>query len=112
MSPGKVSQIVVNTQNVMIYANFQNYKRCKIPTSLCHQFVINQQYPMKIANTEETDQALILGVSGLEKTDFKIRFIENTGGLKVTLGEKFSYLFDDEINEINITFTVTNETFQ
>lgn len=85
MPPGKVSQVVVNTQNVMIYANFQNYQRCKIPTALCHQFVINQQYPMKLTNTDDSAQALILGVSGLEKTAFKVRFIENSGGLKAAL---------------------------
>jgi len=86
MPPGKVTQILVNTQNVMIYANFQNYKRCKLPTASCHQFVINQQYPMKLANSEEQAQALILGVVGLEKTEFKVRFVESSGGLKVALG--------------------------
>ena len=65
MEPAKYYQIVTNTPNIMIYANFEGYKRCKLPSPLCHQYAINQQTPQLIANTEKTDQALIIMIVGL-----------------------------------------------
>jgi hypothetical protein len=42
----------------------------------------------------------VFGVFGLEKTSFKVRFINETKGLQVKLGEKFSYLMDDEEKDL------------
>lgn len=86
MEPQKYYQIVTNTPNIMIYANFEGYKRCKVPSASCHQYAINQQTPQLIANTEEKDQALVVMVVGLEMTQFKVRFIEDTKGLKLSVG--------------------------
>jgi hypothetical protein len=86
MEPNRHCKVVVNTPNVMLYVNFQNYTRCKRPTAFCHQFVANQQNPIILTNTHEQPQALIIGVVGLEQTDFKVTFVEKAGGLTVQLG--------------------------
>lgn len=96
MNGKAASQIVVNSMNVIIYANFDNYQRCKIPTAACHQYAINQQNPVIVMNQEDQPAELIIGVVGLEKTSFKVRFLNQINGLQVKLGEKFSYLMDDE----------------
>ena len=111
MEPNKIYQIVTNTPNVMIYANFEGYKRCRVPSASCHQFAINQQTPQLLSNKETKEQALIIEIVGLEMTLFKVRFIENVKGLEVSLGEKFSYLFDDEEKEITLKFITDRETF-
>ena len=65
MEPNKISQIVANTPNIIIYANFEGYSRCKIPTVVCHQFVINQHNPLRVKNTLNKPQNIVLGVVGL-----------------------------------------------
>jgi hypothetical protein len=35
-------------------------------------------------------------VFGLEKTAFKVRFLNEGNGMVVSMGEKLSYLMDDE----------------
>jgi type IV secretory pathway VirB6-like protein len=47
------TQVIVNSINVVIYAAFDNYKRCKIPTASCHQYAINQQNPLIITNADD-----------------------------------------------------------
>jgi hypothetical protein len=48
-----------------------------------------------ITNKDEQPAELIIGVFGLEKTSFKVRFINQLNGLSLKLGEKFAYLMDD-----------------
>jgi hypothetical protein len=50
---------------------------------------------MVIHNKQEKPMQLVLGIIGLEKTSFKVRFLDEKNGLEVKLGEKFSYLMDD-----------------
>lgn len=95
MNSKSATQIIVNTMNVIIYANFQNYKRCKVPSAACHQFAINQQNPIVVRNKEEQPMELVIGVYGLDKTAFKVRFLNENNGLELKLGEKFSYVMDN-----------------
>ena len=90
------SQVIVNSPNVIIYAQFQDYVRCNLPTSICHQYAINQYNPMIVHNQAKAEQNLIINVVGIEKTSFKVRFIDQINGLELKLGEKFTYLFDNE----------------
>lgn len=102
---GKASvQIIVNSVNVIIYAGFDNYKRCKHPTASCHQYVINHYNPLIIHNPDSQPAELIVGVVGLEKTSFKVRFLGQDKSPNVKLGEKFSYLMDSEEKDLNIEF--------
>lgn len=55
-----------------------------------------------ITNKDEQPAELILGIVGLEKTSFKVRFINQLNGLSVKIGEKFAYLMDDEEKEIEL----------
>lgn len=59
----------------MIYANFENYEKCKLPKATCHQYVTNKYNPIIIHNKIMEPSLLIIGVVGLEKTAFKIRFL-------------------------------------
>lgn len=86
MNGKAATQIVVNSMNVIIYANFDNYKRCKMPTAACHQYAINQQNPIIVRNQDDQPAELIVGVVGLEKTSFKARFLNQINGLQVRLG--------------------------
>lgn len=36
MNGKAITQVIVNSINVIIYAVFDNYERCKIPTASCH----------------------------------------------------------------------------
>ncbi len=49
----------------MVYANFDGYPRCNIPSANCHQFVINQQNPIIASNKLNQSQTLIVNVVGL-----------------------------------------------
>jgi hypothetical protein len=104
MNSHSATQIVVNSINVIIYANFQGYQRCKVPSAACHQYAVNQQNPMVVHNKLDEPTELVLGVFGLEKTAFKVRFLNEKNGMEVKLGEKFSYLMDDEEKELEVKF--------
>lgn len=45
-----ITQVIVNSINVMIYASFDYYGKCKLPTAGCHQYAINQHNPLVITN--------------------------------------------------------------
>lgn len=106
MNSHSATQIVVNSANVILYTNFENYKRCKVPSAACHQYAINQQNPMVVHNKQNEPAELILGVFGLDKTAFKVRFLNEKNGMEVKLGEKFSYLMDDEEKELEVKFVL------
>ncbi len=96
MTGYSATQIIINSINVMLYANFDNYPRCKLPSARCHQYAINQQNPMVVHNNQDKPAELILGVFGLEKTAFRVRFLNEGNGMVINMGEKLSYLMDDE----------------
>lgn len=81
MKEKEVSEIVVNTMNVMIYAVFEGYERCPRPTAACHQYAINQENPIVIQNKEDKPMKLIVGIVGLDKTPFIARFLDNKNSL-------------------------------
>jgi hypothetical protein len=69
-------QIAVDSVNVILYASFDNYDRCKVPKPNCHQYVVNHQNPMLITSTSSSTTELLVSVLGLEKTAFAVRFIK------------------------------------
>jgi hypothetical protein len=58
------AQIVVNSQNVILYASFQGYHRCTVPSAKCHQYSINQHNPIIVKNSNK-DEDLLIKVVGL-----------------------------------------------
>lgn len=48
---GAYTQIIVNSQNVILYANFEGYQRCTVPSAKCHQYAINQHNPIIVRNS-------------------------------------------------------------
>ena len=97
-------QIVANSVNIIMYAIFDDYKSCRVPKPNCQQHVINHHNPVFIENNLATSRTLVIALYGLEKTSFKIRFLEKTDGIALTLGEKFTYLFDDNENSISLKY--------
>lgn len=111
MNGKAITQVIVNSINVMIYANFDYYDKCKLPTAGCHQYAINQHNPLVITNKNQQPSQLIISVVGLQKASFKVRFINQLNGLEVKHGEKFTYLFDDEEKDMKLHYTMSGEAY-
>lgn len=112
MNGRSATQIIVNSANVIIYANFHNYQRCQLPSAACHEYAINHQNPMIVRNRHESPVELVLAVVGLEKTSFKVRFLNEKNGLEVKLGERFTYLMDNEEKDLDIKFVFDSSTLE
>lgn len=95
-------ELIVNSLNVIVYANFENYARCSIPAAECHQYVINRHNPTIIKNKNKNATDLHISIVGLEKTSFQLKLINEDDDIHINLGEKFSYLLDDEDEEIEV----------
>lgn len=75
----------MDSVNVILYASFKNYDRCKVPKPNCHQYVVNHQNPILVTSTSSDTTELLVNVLGLEKTAFAVRFIKEADALSVKL---------------------------
>lgn len=60
-----------------------------------------------VRNIQKVDQKLIVGIVGLDRTSFKVRFLNHESVFKLKLGEKFTYLMDNEENSLDLAFALS-----
>lgn len=90
----------------MLYASFDSYTRCKSPIPQCHQFAVSHQTPLVVTNPDDQPAELFIGLRGLERSSFQVRLQREVNGLQLRLGEKYTYLFDDEETEVKLKLAI------